>query len=78
MAWNQEKSTEGNGSQKCNWCHKGDSDKIKIEVKISLQYISCKTQNILNKDSSKELNINIFQTVRTKSSKQILQSIFFQ
>lgn len=56
MACNLEKSSKGNESQK--WCYKRDSDKLKIEVKNSLQYIFCKIQNILNKDSSKELNIS--------------------
>lgn len=58
MAYNLEKSSEGNESQKCDWCYKGASDKLKTDGKSSLQYISRKTQNILNKDSSKELNIS--------------------
>lgn len=29
MAWNLEKSSEGNESQMTDWCHKGDRDQIK-------------------------------------------------
>lgn len=71
MACNLEKSSEGNESRKCDWCYKVTVTN-KNTIKSSRQHISCKTQNILNKDSSKELNIS------SKLQEPSLQSVFLQ